>query len=98
MSLLIDFVVGALISMGALLCLAAAVGLLRAKGFFGRIQAFAKAGTLGVTFVLLGVAVIGGEFTVFMRALAAAALVLVNAALMAQVLAESSSRTGSVQN
>lgn len=98
MSLLIDFVVGALVAVGALLCLAAAIGLLRANAFFGRIQAFAKTGTLGVTCVLLGVAVIGGEFTVFMRALAAAALVLVNAALMAQVLAESSSRDRAGRN
>ncbi|MFO1186970.1 MAG: monovalent cation/H(+) antiporter subunit G [Alphaproteobacteria bacterium] len=89
---LIDFVVGALVSLGAVLCLAAAVGVLRAVDPFARIQAFAKAGTLGIALVLMGVAVIGGDFTVFMRALAAAALVLVNAALMAQVLAENSSR------
>lgn len=92
MSWLIDFVVGALVSLGALLSLAAAVGLLRAPDLFARIQAFAKAGTLGIALVLMGVAVIGGDFTVFMRALAAAAPVLVNAALMAQVLAENSSR------
>jgi multicomponent Na+:H+ antiporter subunit G len=89
MSSVIDFVVGALVCLGALLCFAASVGVLRAQNSFGRIQAFAKAGTLGVTLALLGVAVVAGDFTVFMRALAAAALVLVNAALIAQVLAES---------
>jgi multicomponent Na+:H+ antiporter subunit G len=88
MSSVIDFVVGALVFVGALLCFSAALGLLRAQGAFGRIQAFAKAGTVGVALILMGVAVVAGDFTVFMRAIAAAALVLVSGALMAQVLAE----------
>jgi multicomponent Na+:H+ antiporter subunit G len=90
MSSVIDFVVGALVLVGALLCFSAALGVFRAQGAFGRIQAFAKAGTVGVMLILMGVAVIAGDFTVFMRAIAAAALVLVSAALMAQVLAERS--------
>jgi multicomponent Na+:H+ antiporter subunit G len=92
MSSVIDFVVGALVFVGALLCFSAALGVFRAQGAFGRIQAFAKAGTVGVALILMGVAVVAGDFTVFMRAIAAAALVLVNAALMGQVLAEWSGR------
>jgi multicomponent Na+:H+ antiporter subunit G len=88
MSSVIDFVVGALALAGALLCFAAALGVFRAQAAFGRIQAFAKTGTVGVALILMGVAVVAGDFTVFMRAIAAAALVLMSAALMAQVLAE----------
>lgn len=89
----IDFVVGVLLAAGGLLCFAAALGLVRAEAPFGRIQAFAKAGTVGVGLILMAVAVFAGDFTVFMRALAAAALLLVNSALMSQVLAEWSDRS-----
>jgi multicomponent Na+:H+ antiporter subunit G len=92
MSLVIDFVVAALVLVGALLCFAAALGVARADTAFGRIQAFAKTGTVGVGMILMGAAVFAGDFTVFMRALAAIALVLINAALLAQVLAEWSAR------
>src|SRR5262245_39115725 len=92
MSSVIDFVVGTLLVIGAFIAFAAAVGLVRAEASFGRIQAFAKAGTLGVGLILIAVAVVAGDFTVFMRALAAAVLLLINAALMAQVLAEWSDR------
>lgn len=40
---------------GALLCLLAAVGILRMPDVYNRIQAGAKASTLGVIFILLGV-------------------------------------------
>src|SRR5215468_11119673 len=88
----IDFVVGALLVVGAFIAFAASVGLVRAEAPFGRIQAFAKAGTVGVGLILIAVAVVAGDFTVFMRALAAAVLLLLNAVLMAQVLAEWSDR------
>jgi multicomponent Na+:H+ antiporter subunit G len=88
----IDFVVGTMLAIGAFLCFAASLGLLRSGTAFGRIQAFAKPGTLGVGFILIGVAVVAGDFTVFTRALATAALLLINSALMSQVLAEWSNR------
>ncbi len=89
----IDFVVGALLAAGGFMGFAAALGLLRAETAFGRIQAFSKAATVGVALILMAVAVNAGDFTVFMRALAAVALLLVNSALMAQVLAEWSHRS-----
>lgn len=89
---LIDFVVGLLLVGGGFFGFAAALGVARGGSPFGRIQAFAKAGPLGASLILMAAAVFAGEFTVFMRALAAAALLLVNSALMAQVLAEWSYR------
>lgn len=51
MRLLADFFLLA----GALLCLLAALGLLRMPDVYNRIQAAAKASTLGVVFVLVGI-------------------------------------------
>lgn len=92
MSAIIDSVLGALVLSGALLLCAASLGLLRGSDAFARIQSVAKAGSVGVVLLLLSVAIAGGNFAIFMRALAAAVLILVNTLLMAQMLAESADR------
>ena len=88
MATLIDFVVALLLILGAAFLFAAAFGALRASAAFGRIQAFAKAGTLGATLIFLAAAIAAGDFAVFMRALGAAGLVFLNAAFLAPLLAE----------
>jgi multisubunit Na+/H+ antiporter MnhG subunit len=92
MSTLIDAVLALLVVAGALLLFAASLGLLRGTGPVARIQSVAKAGSVGAMLLLFAVALAGGDFAVFMRAMATGVLILVNTALMALILAESADR------
>jgi len=92
MPTLIDSVLALLILSGSLLLCAASLGLLRGSDPFARIQAVTKAGSVGAVLLLVGIAIASGNFATFMRAMAAGALVLVNTALMAQILAEAADK------
>jgi len=85
---IIDSVLALLVLVGALLVAAAGFGLLRGTGAAARVQGVAKAGSVGAILLLVVAAIAAGDLAVFMRSLAAAALILVNAALTSQILAE----------
>jgi multicomponent Na+:H+ antiporter subunit G len=51
----IEFLIGALVLLGAFFCLVAALGLIRMPDIFTRTHAASKASTLGVMLTLLGV-------------------------------------------
>jgi monovalent cation/proton antiporter MnhG/PhaG subunit len=92
MSTLIDAVLALLVVAGALLLFAAGLGLLRGADPITRLQSVAKAGSVGAMLLLFGIAIAAGDFAVFMRAMATGVLILINTALMAQILAESADR------
>jgi len=89
---LIDLVLGTLIVLGALLLCAGGLGLARGSDAFARIKSATKTGSVGAVLVLAGIAIAGGNFAVFMRAMAAGVLILIASALTSQILAEAADK------
>jgi multicomponent Na+:H+ antiporter subunit G len=78
---------------GALFALLAAVGILRLPDVFTRMQASAKASTLGLGCLLLGLAIGQPEFTVIIRALSIAAFLMLTTPVAAHVIARAAALT-----
>jgi monovalent cation/proton antiporter MnhG/PhaG subunit len=73
---MIQWLGAALLLGGSLLCLLAAVGVLRLPDFFMRMHAATKAGVAGSGLVLLGVAALDGSPSTWIKALLAVAFLL----------------------
>lgn len=80
----------ALMLVGALFLLLAAIGMLRMPDLFTRMQAATKASTLGIACVLLAVALHFTSVGVTMRALAALAFFLLTAPVTAHLIGRAS--------
>jgi multicomponent Na+:H+ antiporter subunit G len=72
---------------GALFCLLGAVGITRMPDLFTRLQAATKTGTLGVGFIMVGVAIHFGELGVSTRAILVIAFLFLTAPVAAHVIA-----------
>lgn len=77
---------------GALLCVLAALGILRMPDVYNRIQAGAKASTLGVIFVLVGVGLLQPDW--WPKLLAIAGFVLFTSPVGSSTLARAFHRAG----
>jgi multicomponent Na+:H+ antiporter subunit G len=91
MSDLVSFV---LLILGGLLVLLAGVGIVRMPDTFTRLQAAAKASTLGLAAILLGVAIHDAELAVVTRCLLIAGFVFLTAPVSAHVVARAASVLG----
>jgi len=94
MSVLIDYVAGILIVIGALFTLTASIGLLRLPDLYTRMHAASKAGTLGSCVVLIALAVQAHDFAIATRALAGVAFFLLTAPISAHLLAKAAHSAG----
>ncbi|MYL22454.1 monovalent cation/H(+) antiporter subunit G [Vreelandella massiliensis] len=92
---MIDFIKGTLIILGALLILLAAVGLLRLPDLLTRMHATTKAAALGVTFMMLAVAMHFAEVAVAARALAIIIFIILTAPVAAHVIGRAGYFVGS---
>jgi multicomponent Na+:H+ antiporter subunit G len=82
-----DLLAAALMLVGAVLMLLAAVGVLRMPDVFTRMQASTKAASLGSGTALLAVALHFGELGVVVRALLAIAFIFLTAPISAHMIA-----------
>jgi multicomponent Na+:H+ antiporter subunit G len=81
-----EIVVTALLLIGSVFLLLAAIGITRMPDLFSRIQATAKASTLGVTCLVLALAVYFSTPTITVRALLVMAFLLLTTPVAAHVL------------
>jgi len=79
---------------GALFTFIAALGVLRMPDLFMRMHANTKSATLGVGFIMLGVAIYFGEITVTTRALAVVLFLLITAPISSHLLARAAYFSG----
>lgn len=86
MSLTAALVASAMILTGAVLALIAAVGLFRLPDVFGRMHAATKPAVLGIILMLLGAALVLGEWSAGVRLLLAASLQLFTAPVAMHVV------------
>lgn len=85
-----DLVTAVLLLVGASFLLLASVGIVRMPDVFSRMQAATKASTLGVTCILLAIAVHFNDLGITMRALAASVFFLLTAPVTAHIVGRAS--------
>lgn len=89
-----DVVVAALMVVGALLSLLAAIGILRMPDLFTRMQAATKSGTLGVGLIIAAVAVDAGDIGHGASAILVISFQLLTAPVAAHMIARAAYFTG----
>lgn len=82
-----DFIAIALMLVGALILVVASIGLIRMPDLFTRMQAAAKASTLGVSCIMLGVAIHFGDLAISSRVVLVIAFLFVTGPVATHVIA-----------
>jgi multicomponent Na+:H+ antiporter subunit G len=91
---MIDYLAGALMVIGSIFCLVAAVGIVRLPDTLTRMHAATKAGTLGAGLLLLAEAVFYHRLGISLRALTVIALLLLTSPVAAHLVGRTSYRSG----
>lgn len=91
---LVAILIAAIIVVGALFSLVAAIGLNRLPDLYTRMHAASKAGTVGSGLLLLAVGLNSGEFAIFIRALAGFLFFILTAPVSAHLLARAAHKVG----
>jgi multicomponent Na+:H+ antiporter subunit G len=89
-----DVVTGLLALSGSLLMLLAAVGLLRMPDFYMRMQAAAKAGTLGILLIVTATGITLGSLSALLHALLASLFFLLTTPISAHLLGRAAYLSG----
>ncbi|MEL6264743.1 MAG: monovalent cation/H(+) antiporter subunit G [Pseudomonadota bacterium] len=91
---LAEYLGAAFLVAGGLFCLSAAVGILRLPDVFMRMHAATKAGTLGIIFIVLALAITAPSLSVVIRATLVAVFVILTAPVGAHLIGRAAYRTG----
>lgn len=83
-----------LMLIGAVFMLIAALGVVRLPDLFMRMHSNAKSATLGVFFIMMGLSLHFGDFSIFIRALAVVLFFLITAPVAAQTIARAAYFSG----
>ncbi|MHA1525114.1 MAG: monovalent cation/H(+) antiporter subunit G [Alphaproteobacteria bacterium] len=94
MSDIFTIISGVFMVIGALLCLIAALGVLRLPDLYTRMHAASKAGTLGAGLLFLAIALASGEIGVVTRSIAGVIFFIITAPVSAHLLARSAYFSG----
>ena len=88
------FIASALLIIGSIFCLVAAVGMLRLPDTLIRMHAATKAGTLGAGFILAAEAVIAAELGTTLKAIAAIVFLFLTAPVAAHLIGRAAYHQG----
>lgn len=91
---MIDTLIVALLLAGSLLSLIAAIGLVKLPDVFTRMHASTKAGTLGIEFVMVALAIHFGDIMVLIKASAIVLFIVLTAPVAAHMLGRTAYRMG----
>lgn len=83
-----------LIFLGSIFVLMASIGLVRLPDLYSRMHATAKAGSVGVLFILMGVALASASLSIAVKALLVFALVAITAPLSTHLIARAAHKRG----
>jgi len=86
---MIELVASLFIFLGSAFCLLAAIGVLRMPDLLIRMHAATKAGTLGISLILIGVAIYLSVFDVWLKAIVAIIFIFITNPIAAHMLARS---------
>lgn len=93
-SALLQYVAAALLVIGAVFSLLAAVGVLRLPDLYTRMHAASKAGVVGAGLALLATAIESGDGSVVIRAILGIVFLLLSTPVGAHLLAKAANRAG----
>ena len=91
---LVQYVAAALILVGTLFCVLAALGMLRLPDVYTRMHAASKAGAVGTGFILVAIALVSLDVAVSLRAIVALFFLLLTTPVSAHLLARASLKAG----
>ena len=94
MSELFTLIAAALVVIGSLFALVAAIGILRLPDFYTRMHAASKAGTVGSGVMLIALGIHADDASVLARAIAGAVFFLLTAPISAHLLAKAAYTVG----
>lgn len=89
-----DYIAAALMLIGSLFCLLAALGILRFPDVYTRLHAASKAGPLGAGLILLAVAFASGDWSIAVRSIIGLLFLIFTAPVSAHLLARAALRSG----
>jgi multicomponent Na+:H+ antiporter subunit G len=90
----LQYAVAALILVGTLFSVLAALGMLRLPDVYTRMHAASKAGAVGAGFILVAIALVSLDVAVALRAIVAVFFLLLTTPVSAHLLARASLRAG----
>jgi multicomponent Na+:H+ antiporter subunit G len=88
------YIAGALLLIGAIFSLLAAIGILRLPDLYTRMHAASKAGTMGSGLMLVAIAVVAFDGSVILRALVGVVFLLLTTPVSAHLLARAAYMAG----
>jgi len=88
------FLAGALIIVGSVFTLAAAIGLLRLPDVYSRMHAASKAGTVGSSLMMIALALVADDLATATRAIAGVVFFVLTAPVAAHLLARAAYAVG----
>ncbi len=91
---LVQYIAAALILVGTLFCVLAALGMLRLPDVYTRMHAASKAGAVGTGFILVAIALVSLDVAVALRAIVALFFLLLTTPVSAHLLARASLKAG----
>jgi len=91
---ILQYFAAALVLIGSIFTLLAAVGILRLPDLFTRMHAASKAGSVGAGFILIAVALVSFDFAIILRALIGIFFLLLTTPVATHLLARASSHSG----
>jgi multicomponent Na+:H+ antiporter subunit G len=94
LQIVLALVVAAMIVVGALFSLVAAIGLVRFPDVYTRMHSASKAGTVGSGLLLLAVGIHSGDLSTFGRAMAGIVFFILTAPVAAHLLARAAHKAG----
>lgn len=92
--MLLNYLSGILIIIGAVFCLIASLGIMRFPDVYSRMHAASKAGTVGSGVLLIALAILSDDLATATRALAGVAFLLLTAPVSAHLLAKAAYAAG----
>lgn len=91
---MMEILAGVFVLSGSFFALIAAIGILRLPDVLVRMHASTKAGTLACGLILLGVALVFGEFTISFRCIAIVTFMILTAPVASHMIGRAAVRTG----
>jgi multicomponent Na+:H+ antiporter subunit G len=94
MTQILQYLGAALLLVGAVFSLLAALGVLRLPDLYTRLHAASKAGVVGAGFMLVGAGIVSGDGAIVLRALLGMVFLLLATPISAHLLARAALRAG----
>lgn len=92
--MILEYIAGILIIIGAFFALVASIGIIRLPDIYSRMHSASKAGTVGSGMMMIALALTAGDLATAIRAIAGVVFFIMTAPIAAHLLAQAAYKTG----